>query len=84
MSRKSFCRSGSQTLFFGGREATTVNASAVSRLVGVGLKNNLYLFVDSLGPQTQHSRYYSYAGKKNQCQVYNTQQVFSAGDVRRI
>ena len=31
-SRKSFCRSGSQTLFFGGREATTGNASAVRRL----------------------------------------------------
>ena len=30
--RKSFCRSGSQTLFFGGREATTGNASAVRRL----------------------------------------------------
>ena len=29
---KSFCRSGSQTLFFGGREATTGNASAVRRL----------------------------------------------------
>ena len=32
MSRKSFCRSGSQTLFFGGREATTGNTSAVRRL----------------------------------------------------
>ena len=31
-SRKSFCRSGSQTLFFGGREATTGNTSAVRRL----------------------------------------------------
>ena len=31
-SRKSFCRSGSQTLFFEGREATTGNASAVRRL----------------------------------------------------
>ena len=28
----SFCRSGSQTLFFGGREATTGNSSAVRRL----------------------------------------------------
>ena len=27
-----FCRSGSQTLFFGGREATTGNTSAVRRL----------------------------------------------------
>ena len=32
-SRKSFCRSGSRTLFFGGREATTGNASAVRRLL---------------------------------------------------
>ena len=32
MLRKSSCRSGSQTLFFGGREATTGNASAVRRL----------------------------------------------------
>ena len=31
-SRKSFCRSGSQTLFFGGREATTENKSAARRL----------------------------------------------------
>ena len=31
---KSFCRSGSQTLLFGGREATTGNASAVRRLIG--------------------------------------------------
>ena len=31
-SLKSFCRSGSQTLFFRGREATTGNASAVRRL----------------------------------------------------
>ena len=30
---KSFCRSGSQTLFFGGREATTGNASAVRMLI---------------------------------------------------
>ena len=30
--RKSFCRSGSQTLFFGEREATTGNASALRRL----------------------------------------------------
>ena len=33
MSQKWFCHSGSQTLFFGGREATTGNASAVCRLV---------------------------------------------------
>ena len=32
-SRKLFCRSGSQTLFFGGGEAMTGNASAVPRLV---------------------------------------------------
>ena len=32
MSQKSLCRSGSQTLFFGGREATTGNTSAVRRL----------------------------------------------------
>ena len=31
-SRKLFSRSGSQTLFFGGREATTGNASALRRL----------------------------------------------------
>ena len=31
-SRKSFCRSGPQTLIFGGREVTTGNASAVRRL----------------------------------------------------
>ena len=31
-SRKSFCPSGSQTLFFGGREATTGYTSAVRRL----------------------------------------------------
>ena len=37
MSRKSFCHSGSQTLFFGGREATTGNASAVRRLLLAGL-----------------------------------------------
>ena len=30
---KSLCRSGSQTLFFGGREATTGNASAVRMLI---------------------------------------------------
>ena len=36
-SRKSFCRSGSQTLFFGEREATTGNASALRRLFGVAL-----------------------------------------------
>ena len=35
-SRKSFCHSGSQTLFFGGREATTGNASAVRRLLWIG------------------------------------------------
>ena len=32
-SQKSFCRSGLQTLSFGGREATTGNASAVRRLL---------------------------------------------------
>ena len=32
-SQKSFRRSGSQTLFSGGREATTRNASAVRRLI---------------------------------------------------
>ena len=32
---KSFCCSGSQTLFFGGREATTENTSAVRRLSGI-------------------------------------------------
>ena len=32
MSRKSFCRSGSQTPFFRGREATTRNGSPVRRL----------------------------------------------------
>ena len=32
-SRKSFFRSGSQTLIFGGREATTGNTSAVRRLI---------------------------------------------------
>ena len=32
MSRKSFSRSGSQTLFFRGREATTGNASGLRRL----------------------------------------------------
>ena len=31
-SRKSFCRSGSQTLFFGGRETKTGNTSAVRRI----------------------------------------------------
>ena len=32
-SRKSFCRSGSRTLFFGGREATTGNTSDVPMLM---------------------------------------------------
>ena len=32
MSRKSFCRSGLQTLFFGGREATAGNTAAIRRL----------------------------------------------------
>ena len=31
-SRKSFCCSGAETLFLGGREATTGNTSAVRRL----------------------------------------------------
>ena len=38
---KSFCRSGSQTLFFGGREATTGNASAVRRLTEVDKMNKV-------------------------------------------
>ena len=38
-SRKSLCRSGSQTLFFGGREATSGNASAVRRLVKPPCRN---------------------------------------------
>ena len=41
-SRKSFCRSCSQTLFFGEKEATTGNTSAVRRLAVVMFvkKNN--------------------------------------------
>ena len=41
-SRKSFCRSCSQTLFFGGKEAATGNKSAVRRLAVVMFvkKNN--------------------------------------------
>ena len=45
---KSFCCSGSQTLFFGGREATTGNASAVRRLVrAIRLKSisSLLMFI---------------------------------------
>ena len=41
MSRKSFCRLGSQTLFFRGREATTGNASAVRRLCKVETSANV-------------------------------------------
>ena len=42
------CRSGSQTLFFGGREATTGNASAVRRLVGLTHSDKLYVFQTAL------------------------------------
>ena len=59
-SRKSFCRSGSQTLSFGEREATTGNTSAVRRL-GKGLlgcQYRTYLTWPLSFPVLKHFWYY--------------------------
>ena len=57
---KSFCCSGSQTLFFGGREATTGNASAVRRLVrAIHLKSISSLLMLIQGKQLWYFTHFS-------------------------
>ena len=45
---------------------------------------NLSLIVDSVDPGTQHSRSYSYAGNNGAFHVFNTNSVFSSGQIKRI
>lgn len=50
----------------------------------LGFRYNLSLIVDSVDPGTEHSGSYSYAGNKGAFQVFNTNLVFSPGNVKRI
>ena len=54
--RKSFCHSGSQTSFFGEREATTRNTSAVRRL-GLAWKSTYFLKITHYGRDLEFKRF---------------------------